>query len=193
MRIFAWIAIIPLAIISLFAAFVFAISLIGAPSTGGRKAETRAALIQAANYVKEYRRQHGDFPAAATFERAAKGISGFMLLPSLHLTQPKDRDFKFPEWPESDTNFAIGVWVGEWSEFYDSASGKTTLDDQASVIFWLRDALFPLLWAFVFGLPAFLIWMYLRKNGPNKAIHRIRTRCHAGVLCSSVAPSAPDR
>ena len=121
--------------------------------------------MKRADLVDRYVKANGYLPSKEDFTKASTNLSdGSIFEFELHTSRPeKYGGFKFPEWPEGKQNFAIGYWRGEWFEFYDSNSRTTTLDETSQLSCWIKDALWPLGFSLLFGIPAFVLLWFRRK------------------------------
>ena len=141
-----------------------------APNVASKNQQEKVALSKRAQLVEDYLKSNGRLPSKEVFAKASIGMGDHSIYEfELHTSRPRTEDgFKFPEWPEGKLNFAIGYWRGEWSEFYDSNTGGTTLDETSTVSCWRRDALRPLGWSAFFGIPPFILLWFLKKNHLTK-------------------------
>jgi hypothetical protein len=158
----------------LFALFSL-LSLLNAPRTASEKRNDRDALLRRAALVDVFLKTHGQLPSRDEFANASSNLNdGATYRYDLWTNRPGEREgFRFPQWSEGKRNFAVWYWAGEWSEFYDSNSKSTTLDETSKVSCWIKDALWPLGVSLVFGTPPFVIlWIwrkYLRPKPPEAA------------------------
>lgn len=115
---------------------------INADDLAERSGAFRSALISVAEKVDAYIEDHGALPSDSTLERMSASleppvISWFVLASE----RPSEKEgFDFPPWTEGE-HYALGYWRVDWMEFYDSASGQTTLDRGVDPTTWKKHAI----------------------------------------------------
>lgn len=147
---------------------LFLMSITGAERTAKENQEERQHLLKVADVVAVFRQTHARLPSKSEFNELTSQLgkhSPFQY--ELHTTQPlAEQGFRLSNWSADETPFAIGYWRGEWNEFYDSKSGRTTLDDPSEASFWINDSL-PFGWI-ALGL-AFSGWLTARVRKASRS------------------------
>lgn len=149
-------------------ALLLLMSINGAERIAKENQEQRHHLLKAAEVVTAFSQKHARLPSKSEFHELTSQVgkhSPFQY--ELHTTQPSaEQGFRLSNWSADETPFAIGYWRGEWNEFYDSKSGRTTLDDTSEASFWINDSL-PFAWI-ALGL-AFSGWLTGRVRKANRS------------------------
>jgi len=142
------------------------VCILDAPNLASKYRAQRTALLRRAELVDRYLKANGRLPSKEEFAKLSTDVNdGSIYRYELWTSQPTAGEgFKFPQWPEGKQNFAIWYWSGEWSEFYDSNSRSTTLDETSKVSCWIKDALWPLGVSLVFAAPPFAVLWIWRKH-----------------------------
>jgi hypothetical protein len=165
-RLIFWIIAVPLWGVSGLFALLSLLSMLDAPNVAAKNQAQRAALLRRGELVGRYLKANGRLPSKEEFAKASTNLNdGSIYQYELSTSRPEAGEgFKFPQWPEGKQNFAIWYWRGEWSEFYDSNSRSTTLDETSKSSCWIKNALWPLGVSLIAGAPPFVAFSIWRKH-----------------------------
>lgn len=155
-----WIVAGPLWAMSGVCALLALVSAIEAPKTAAKNLRIKMALERRAAFVDSTLKATGELPSDAAFKASDGETWAFILYAQ---RPPLEHGFDFPPWSPDRRNYAIGLWRGEWMEFYDSSSATTSVDDRITAGFWYRDACWPLACSIVLAAPPFA-FLILRKR-----------------------------
>lgn len=137
------------------------ISLFQVPNQMARdKAFIEQEIKPSVELVKSFRKQHHRLPTDKEFDSIAtkhNGSVSYIRQLSGIVTEEDEQKFKQINW---DNNFAIGVWRGEWEEYYLSWS-----DSYESNNYSWKDGLMEFVFcAFLGGLPLLVWWLVIYKR-----------------------------
>lgn len=169
-----WIVAAPLWCVSGVIAMFCLLFFLDAPNQALVNQQEKAALYKRVQWVEDYLKSNGRLPSDEEFAKASTNLDNHSIYDfELRASRPSAVEgaetFNFPEWPKGKQNYAIGYWRGEWTEFYDSNTRSTTLDETSTVGCWRRAALRPLRWSAAFGIPPFILLWFLKKKAPAKS------------------------
>lgn len=85
-------------------------------------------LLPVADFVKKFRIDHGRLPAQREFRKWAQSTE-YQKSANYFSMKPKD----FRGWGEIGSDFMIGIWRGEWFEYYQSWDGRVFPSDEPLV------------------------------------------------------------
>ena len=125
-------------------ALVFVLTVTGAAKIANTNREQKQDLLKVAEVVETFRQKHSHLPSKGEFHELTSDLSKHVPWQyELLTTQPSsEQGFRLSKWQANEATFAIRYWSGEWDEFYDSKSRRTTLDDTSEASFWIKDSLF---------------------------------------------------
>lgn len=169
MKLLYWLITVPMWLFGAVYLFSAAFTFNGAERYAAKNAKLKVALEQRARYVEDYRQRHGKLPDRQEFEAASKSLDHDFHQFWLFTIKPSPKEgFHFPAWPDGEENYAIAFWRGEWSEFYDSATRKTSLDESVSAVFWRRQAAIPFVYSLGLFLAPIAAWHFLQRATVKK-------------------------
>src|SRR5687767_13252064 len=105
-----------------------------APKHAATSEKIRSDLLKTASVVNEFLLKTAALPSDDEFKRLVPDRYAKW---TLYRTRPeKSHGFDFVSWPEGRNSFAISYRRNPgWYEYFDSVSGRTSLDDLVTVAF----------------------------------------------------------
>ena len=177
-----WSISLPLWLMSALFAIMAYNGFLEAPAGLAHEMQIKTTLEHRAAFVDGYIKTNGFLPTESAFEHASEEMKADLQYPSeskmfyLWSARPKkekEEGFNFPPWPKDGTFYIISYWRGDWAEYYDSHSRKTTLD--SANLRGERMIVFPIIFiSFAFALPPFL-FLWFKKKVAQKSYSTINS------------------
>lgn len=165
MRRVLWIIAVLLALWSALLALAAIGTVVGAAKPAAKNMAIKAEFERHSAFVNSYLEAVGELPTQESFEAISRSLGGDYDRCYLYHDQPLGADgYNFRKWPKGAQCYAISMWRGEWYEYYDSHSDKSTVDDFVTPGAWRRDALWPFAYSIFFGAPLVIALVKRRRK-----------------------------